>query len=112
MATWRLARFLLHVILGFAAVCAFPGLPHHRREKVVAWWSRGLLAALGVRLRLDGEPPLEPGLLVANHVSWLDVAALAALRPALFVCKSEVAAWPGVGWLLARVGTIFHRRGS
>ena len=36
----------------------------------------------------------------ANHVSWLDVLAISALRPSVFVCKSEIAAWPALGWLL------------
>src|SRR5262249_43737644 len=44
---------------------------------------------------------------VANHVSWLDVLALSAVQPAAFVCKSEIAAWPGIGWLLKRAGTVF-----
>lgn len=109
---WRLARLLVHLAAGLAAACALPRLGAARRERVIAWWSRGLLNALGVRLRVDGEPPAGPGLVVANHVSWLDVAALAALRPALFVCKSEIASWPAIGWLLARAGTIFIRRGS
>jgi len=44
-------------------------------------------------------------LLVANHVSWLDIFALNALTPARFVAKSEVSGWPVLGWLVQRVGT-------
>jgi 1-acyl-sn-glycerol-3-phosphate acyltransferase len=112
IAAYRLARAALHLVAGLACAFAFPRLDTSRRERIVAWWSRGLLDALGVKLRVDGEPPQAPGLLVANHISWLDVAALAALRPALFVCKSEIATWPAIGWLLSRAGTLFLRRGS
>jgi 1-acyl-sn-glycerol-3-phosphate acyltransferase len=112
IAAYRLARAALHLAAGLACALAFPRLKASRREQLVAWWARGLLDALGVRLRVDGEAPGTAGLLVANHVSWLDVAALAALRPALFVCKSEIAGWPAIGWLLSRAGTVFLRRGS
>src|SRR5262249_46677404 len=52
-------------------------------------------------------------LIVANHVSWLDVMAINAVFPdAAFVCKDDVASWPVFGWLLKRAGTFFIRRGS
>lgn len=75
-------------------------------------WSRAVLASLGVRVRITGERLHGPVLVVANHVSWLDILAIAAAQPAIFVCKSEVAAWPLVGWLVARARTIFIRRRS
>ena len=75
-------------------------------------WSRGLLAILGVRLdaRLSGVEPAS--LIVANHISWLDIYALNAARPMAFVAKDEVRAWPLVGWLAAHTDTVFLRRGS
>lgn len=74
-------------------------------------WAAGLLAALGVRLEtLPAE--LAPGtLVVANHVSWLDVFVLNALCPLDFVAKDELRRWPLLGRLLAREGTVFLRRG-
>jgi 1-acyl-sn-glycerol-3-phosphate acyltransferase len=112
-AALRLSRVAVHVLLALDAALAFGRLSREARQSFLRWWARGLLAALGVRLRVIGEPmPVEPALIVANHVSWLDVIAILATRPASFVCKSEVAAWPAIGWLLKRAGTIFIRRGS
>jgi 1-acyl-sn-glycerol-3-phosphate acyltransferase len=112
LAVLRLLRLACHVALGFAAVLPFPVLAPSAREAVLRWWARGLLAAAGVRLRVAGVPPRSPGLVVANHISWLDVIAIAAVQPATFVCKAEIADWPGIGWLLRRAGMIFIRRGS
>jgi 1-acyl-sn-glycerol-3-phosphate acyltransferase len=52
----------------------------------------------------------EPGAVVANHVSWLDIFVLNARKRVYFVAKSEVAAWPGIGWLARATGTVFIRR--
>ncbi|WP_018631342.1 lysophospholipid acyltransferase family protein [Neomegalonema perideroedes] len=62
-------------------------------------WGRILVWILGVKLEIRGAPMKEPGALVANHVSWIDILALAAAAPAHFVSKSEVAHWPVVGFI-------------
>ncbi|MDD3352213.1 lysophospholipid acyltransferase family protein [Zoogloea sp.] len=59
------------------------------------------------------EPFVAPGsLLVANHISWLDIFVINAAFPAAFVSKAEVGQWPLIGWLAARHETVFLRRGS
>jgi 1-acyl-sn-glycerol-3-phosphate acyltransferase len=73
--------------------------------------ARALLAVLGVRVRRRGPAPRPGGLLVANHVSWLDILALVALDEPRLVAKREVHGWPGIGWLAAATGTIFVDRG-
>ena len=50
-------------------------------------------------------------MVAANHVSWLDIFALQAVRPIRFVAKSEVRDWPLAGWIAERSGTLFIRRG-
>jgi 1-acyl-sn-glycerol-3-phosphate acyltransferase len=111
-ASYRLARLTVHFAVGLAAASVMQLLCLRRRQAVLAWWARGVLAALGVRVHMSGAAPRAHGLVVANHVSWLDVVAVCAARPALFVCKSEIAAWPAIGWLLRRAGMIFIRRRS
>jgi 1-acyl-sn-glycerol-3-phosphate acyltransferase len=49
---------------------------------------------------------------VANHISWLDIVALGARHPLLFVAKEEVADWPVMGYMARRLGTLFVRRGD
>lgn len=112
LAALRLARVTIHLLIGFDAVLAFGRLPQPTRRAFVRWWARALLSTLGVRLHVTGRILQTPALIVANHISWLDVIVLLAAQPATFVCKSEVAGWPGIGWLLKRAGTVFIRRGS
>jgi 1-acyl-sn-glycerol-3-phosphate acyltransferase len=77
-------------------------------------WSRQLLAILRVRVVRHGRPLKRPQrcLIVLNHVSWLDIFALYAVLPCLFVAKSEIRDWPLVGLLVERVGTLFIERGN
>ena len=49
-------------------------------------------------------------LIVANHISWLDIFVLNAVQPSRFVAKAELARWPLVGRLIAGVGTLFIER--
>ncbi len=75
-------------------------------------WSARLLKILGIRLHADA-PFIGPGsLIVANHVSWLDIFVINAAFPTTFVSKAEVREWPLAGWLAARHETVFLRRGS
>ncbi len=70
---------------------------------------RALLALLGVRVCVEGAPGT--GLLIANHVSWLDAILVLSAQPACFLAKSEIATWPLVAALAASQGTIFVDRG-
>jgi 1-acyl-sn-glycerol-3-phosphate acyltransferase len=110
IAGFRLLCLALSLAAGLAAASVYPLLTRSRQRAVVRAWARALLASLGVQVRSTGAPPADAALVVANHVSWLDVIAIAAIEPAVFVCKSEVARWPALGWLLGRVGTIFIER--
>jgi 1-acyl-sn-glycerol-3-phosphate acyltransferase len=72
--------------------------------------ARLMLAAIGVRVERRG-PALRPGsLLVANHVSWLDILVLLATSPVKLVAKGEVGRWPGIGRLAGLSGAIFLNR--
>ncbi|MCV2218355.1 lysophospholipid acyltransferase family protein [Thauera sp. Sel9] len=113
LCAWRYLRLALHLLGGVltlllaAPFCARPTLLGLRRR-----WSRRLLDILGLRLQLQGAP-IEPGtMLVANHISWVDIFVINAVAPSAFVSKAEVRNWPVIGWLSARSDTIFLRRGS
>lgn len=113
-AVWRLARAVWHGLHGVAIVLLrFPSLPLAARRARIAWWSAKMLRMLGLQLQVSGT--FKPGakLIVANHVSWLDIMAIHAVCPeARFVSKADVKHWPVVGWLVDGVGTLFIERAS
>lgn len=111
-AVWRLARVVLHVLHGLLIVLLrFNAMaPAVKRERV-QWWSGKLLRCLGITLQVDGRWRPGAKLLVANHVSWLDISAIHAVCPeARFVSKAEVHHWPVIGRLVAAGGTLFIER--
>ncbi|WP_333763446.1 lysophospholipid acyltransferase family protein [Streptomyces sp. IBSBF 2390] len=74
-------------------------------------WSRTVVRAIGVQVRVTGAAPPDGGvLLVANHISWLDIPLLAAVRPARMLAKDEIRRWPVAGRLAARGGVLFIER--
>jgi 1-acyl-sn-glycerol-3-phosphate acyltransferase len=90
----------------------FPQLDTAGRHERIRWWSAGLLRAVGMTVQMSGTAP-RPGatLVVANHVSWIDIAAIHAAAPhARFVSKADVLAWPLLGWLIRNAGTLFIER--
>lgn len=95
------------VILPFAWLCGRRG---RWRDLTLFVWARISLPILGVRCTVHGPVPRGACLLVANHLSYLDVLVLAARRPLTFVAKAEVAHWPLIGWMAAAIGIVFVRR--
>ena len=71
---------------------------------------RNALRILGMGFHLTGKPMEARGAVVANHSSWLDIFALNSAKRIYFVSKSEVARWPGIGWLARATGTVFIER--
>ena len=112
LALARIARLLAHLLHGMAVMALrFPALDDAGRQARIGWWSRGLLQALGVGLQASGKPRAGATLLLANHVSWLDIAAIHAVVPqARFVSKADVLRWPLLGWLIRGAGTLFIAR--
>lgn len=109
---WRLARTAWHLMHGLVVVTLlFPRLTLDQRQQRIGRWSHQVLRALGVTLRPSGQLMAGPQMLVANHVSWLDVMALHALCPqARFVAKAEVRHWPLIGRLVVGAQTVFVDR--
>ncbi|MBM3576461.1 MAG: 1-acyl-sn-glycerol-3-phosphate acyltransferase [Alphaproteobacteria bacterium] len=74
---------------------------------------RAVCAVLGIKVDAHGAlPSPAPRFVVANHVSWTDIIALASLYPFVFLAKSDVASWPVLGLLARLQGTVFVERGS
>ena len=85
------------------------------RERLVRDWARRLLRILNVSVTYqvpESQPQIAGGLVVCNHISFLDIFVINAVLPSPFVAKSNIASWPFIGWLVARTGTEFIQRGS
>ena len=113
-AVIKLARALVHILVGFFTILLlFPRLGSAQRQLRTQVWSRGLLRCIGISLVVKGKPALNgPLLLVANHMSWLDITALHAARFCRFVSKADIKKWPFIGMLAGGVGTLFIERES
>jgi 1-acyl-sn-glycerol-3-phosphate acyltransferase len=106
-AVLRLTAVLLLLFGGIALTPVGARVP----ASLVQWWCRWIVRAAGVRVRITGAAAPTGGLLlVANHISWLDIPLLAAVRPARMLAKTEVRRWPVAGALAARGGTLFIDR--
>ncbi len=97
------------VLRPFLSVFALFGIP---RWWPAAIWFRVFLPAIGVRVVERGKLAQRPALLVANHISWLDIATLGTRLGGGFVSKAEVAKWPLVGWFATGTGTVYLHRGA
>jgi len=115
-----LRRFRRAVALGLAlALCIIRfwllrlrgPLTLERRALWVQQAARRMLTGLGIRYRVEGQPPAH-GLVVCNHLSYLDVLVLSAAMPCFFVAKMEIGGWPFFGKAARSGGTIFVDRGS
>ncbi|MFJ9841444.1 lysophospholipid acyltransferase family protein [Kitasatospora sp. NPDC101155] len=120
----RLTACLTAVLAGVVLCLPVRLLPYGARDRLIRLWARVLLRSLGVTVHLGtpGTPgipgvPVPSGavgaggaLVVANHVSWLDIPLLAAGRPGRSLAKTEVRQWPVLGHLVAWGGTVFLDR--
>ena len=113
-ALWRLLCLTLHMLRGLVILrWRFPRLTPGERQAQVQAWSARMLIILGLKIKVQGmfPSPSQPVLVVANHVSWLDVAALHSVMPqARFVSKADVHHWPIIGGLCAAARTLFIER--
>ena len=82
------------------------------RTRLFQVWARSIGRVLGMRAEVRGVPPEPPFILVANHLSYVDVILLGSHLPCVFVAKSEVASWPLAGALCKAADTVFIDRGS
>ena len=110
----RWTRLVTHLAwAAFLLRFLYPRADAARRRELGSRWSQDLLAILAIRLECEGDPPAahETGALIAaNHVSWIDVFAIGAVRHTRFVAKSEIRDWPVAGMIAERAGTLFVHR--
>ena len=111
-AAWRLLRCVVHVLHGLLIVLlrfsAFDAAQRHLR---IQWWAAKMLRMMGIALRVEGAPHRGGTLMIANHISWLDIVAVHAVCPhARFVSKADVRSWPLLSQLIDSAGTLYLER--
>jgi 1-acyl-sn-glycerol-3-phosphate acyltransferase len=83
-------------------------------ERRAQWLQKtciAVLRSLEIHHRVEGRPP-QDGLVVSNHLSYLDIVVLSAAMPCFFVSKTEVDSWPFFGRAARSGGTLFVDRSS
>ncbi|MFB8348651.1 lysophospholipid acyltransferase family protein [Streptomyces niveus] len=125
-ASARLLAGLVVVVVGILLVAPVALLGAGRRDRLTRGWTRTVIRAFGLRIRTVGASPAPaagtqvstgllpetPGgvLVVANHISWLDIPLVATLFPGRVLAKSDIRRWPVLGTVAARGGTLFVER--
>ncbi|OGB20886.1 MAG: acyl-phosphate glycerol 3-phosphate acyltransferase [Burkholderiales bacterium RIFCSPLOWO2_02_FULL_57_36] len=115
MIAYKLLRLIFLLFSGLLT-CAlvFPLTNAAGRERRIKDWSARLLKICGVHVIVNkaaDEMPVHGALIVANHISWLDIFVINSMQPCRFVAKSDIRDWPLLGWLCDKAGTIFIARG-
>jgi 1-acyl-sn-glycerol-3-phosphate acyltransferase len=110
LAVWRFTATVAVMLVVALALPLLATLPRRRLVAAQRTIARATLKALGVRHGASGRLPSHHALLVANHVSWLDVLVILAHTPARMLAKREVRDWPLIGRLGATLGTVFVDR--
>jgi len=110
----RLALILVHILRGFWIIrLHFPRLEPTEQQRHVQRWATQMLSAMGIELDHQGQRlPEGPLLLVANHISWLDILVLHASGYCRFISKADVRRWPLIGFMADGAGTLFIERES
>lgn len=100
---------VLGCLADFAIHSVVRRLDTRTRASILQRWSARLLSSIGVNIRVNGHVP-ERGLIVSNHLSYLDILVFSAVSACVFVSKREVKSWPGVGWISSLSGSIYIDR--
>jgi len=109
----RKVRLIAHLLHGMWTVATrFPNASAERRHALNRAWSLKMLRLCGMRLVVHNDAArLDRGaLVVANHISWIDIYVINGWRPTPFVSKAEIRQWPVVGWLAQQLDTVFIQR--
>lgn len=117
---YRVPWFVLHLLLGTPLTVLFqfaPGRAIHVGDRplsefMLTWWSAMMCRIFGLQRRVLGGMLPGAQLVVANHISWIDIPLLHSVAAMGFVAKAEIGEWPVIGWLADLGNTVFHHRGS
>ena len=107
---WALTLCIVELVVArLAAWRSGEGFTPLRRARWLQTACRQVTRSMGIRFRVEGVPPAS-GMLVSNHLSYLDILIYSAAVPCVFVSKAEVGSWPYFGFAARQGGTIFIDR--
>ncbi len=104
------ARIIVFSLFSVVAVSIYLTVTARRKNSVRRWWARNCARIINLKTDVRGVPPKAPFFLVSNHLSYVDVISLMSELDCVFVAKSDVANWFGLGTLANVTGTIFINR--
>ena len=107
-------RIILHILLVVPLCLLIFISTKNQQERIIRFWCKRLLSIFEINVEVTGlESNLvnqKKYLMVANHISWMDIIVIQSIKPCIFVAKSDVASWPLFGWVAQMTGTIFIKR--
>jgi 1-acyl-sn-glycerol-3-phosphate acyltransferase len=115
---FRISRIFAHTLVGlFTAALVFPIGSKHFKLRLVKWWCKHLLGIFNVRvIRYGNTPPsykiASNNMIIANHISWVDIHAINSILPIRFIAKSDIRNWPVFGYLASKANVMFIERGK
>ena len=111
---FRVSRLILHTLTGFViAGLLLPIISKPRKNSLIRWWCKKLLAVFNIKVMVTGDIPradLTHAMIIANHISWVDIHVLNSILPLRFIAKSDIIHWPIFGFFAKRVNTLFVER--
>jgi len=114
---FKIARLFLHLLFGVVLIVVHAFLFRRNAsnplfQQAVQHWYHKACHLVGLQIKVQGMVAKGPVLLVANHISWLDIPLMASLCNPRFLSKSEVRRWPLIGWAAEKLNTLFIVRGK
>ncbi len=107
-------RFILALLFALACILLvlfyLQWIKPEAKRKIIKTWARSFINMIGMRFSVEGDVYKSHCLIVANHISFVDIFALNAMKPGRFIAKSEIAGWPVFGRIAKGVDTLFIQR--
>ena len=107
-------KILLHILFVIPLCLLILISTKRQQEKIIQFWCKRLLSIFEIKVEVQGLDSFlsnqKQYLMVANHISWMDIIVIQSIKPSIFVAKSDVASWPLFGWVAQMTGTIFIKR--
>jgi len=107
-------KIILHILFVIPLCFLILISTKRQQEKMIQFWCKRLLSIFEIKVQVQGLNNFlsnqKQYLMVANHISWIDIIVIQSVKPSIFVAKSDVASWPLFGWVAQMTGTIFIKR--